>query len=190
MEKDKMKNLKMKMIGHGFAPYYFLTETGEVYSARSNKFIKPRGHSYKLQTDDQCFECISTKGLYRLVYDKPFCNDNIENLEGEEWKEIPQTGGIYLCSNLGRIKSLFGYNAIILRGVRNSKGYERVDITRNGRSIRQFVHHLVAECWLDKPENENIEELVVHHIDNNHYNNKACNLKYMTIEEHIQIHNQ
>lgn len=182
--------MSMQQINHGFASYYYLTETGEVYSSRSQKIIKPRGHSYKLQTDKQGYVCISTKGLYRLVYDKIFCNDEIEDLEGEQWREIPQTSGVYLCSNLGRIKSLFGYEAIILRGVRNSTGYERVDINRNGRATRQFVHHLVAECWLEKPADENIDELVVHHIDNNHYNNKACNLKYMTIEEHIKIHNQ
>lgn len=153
----------MKKIGHGFADFYYLTEKGEVYSSKSKKIIKPARRTYKLQTDDGGHESISLKGLYRLVYDKVFCNDDIPNLAGEEWKEIPQTGGIYLCSNKGRIKSLFGYDAVILATDRNTCDYERVFIKQNGKMIRKFVHHIVAETWLEQPEN--VEELVVHHKD-------------------------
>lgn len=48
---------------------------------------------------------ISLKRLYRLVFEKPFCIDDIENLQGEEWKIIDNSNGEYMISNYGRIKS-------------------------------------------------------------------------------------
>ena len=38
-------------------------------------------------------------------YTLPFLNYQIEDLEGEEWRDILGYDGIYLVSNLGRIKS-------------------------------------------------------------------------------------
>ena len=43
---------------------------------------------------------------YKDIYNKPFCKDNIKDLENEEWKEIRGTDSYYLISNMGRVKSL------------------------------------------------------------------------------------
>ena len=155
--------IEMKQIGNGFATYYYLTTTCEVYSARSKKIIKPKRNTYKLRTEDKSYEHISKKGLYRLVFDKVWCIDEIENLNGEEWRAIPQTGNIYFCSNKGRIKSLVGYNAIILKTDRNGSDYERVEIKQNGKVVRKLISHIVAETWLEKPKDG--KEYVVHHKD-------------------------
>lgn len=181
------ENSTMKQINNGFAKYYYLTEKGEVYSSKSKKIIKPRKHNYTLQTMSGARSSISLKALYKLVYNKVFCNDEILDLPGEQWKEIPKTEGLYLCSSRGRIKSLVGYDAVILAAERNTCDYERVTIKQNGESIRKFVHHIVAETWLEQPEN--VDELIVHHKDGNKLRNWADNVEYLTIEEHYKIHN-
>lgn len=58
---------------------------------------------------------VTIKYLYRLIYNKEYCKDNIDNLENEEWKAIERTNGKYFVSNKGRIKSYVGYEAIILK---------------------------------------------------------------------------
>lgn len=50
-----------------------------------------------MTTDDQIIE--------NTCYTLPFLNYQIEDLEGEEWRDILGYDGIYLISNLGRVKS-------------------------------------------------------------------------------------
>ena len=71
---------------------------------------------------------ISLKHLYYIVYNRPYCLDNIDDLEGEIWKLIDNTDGIYYVSNKGRIKSYNGYNAIIMKPHKTKSGYYRLDI--------------------------------------------------------------
>lgn len=61
------------------------------------------------------YKRITLKKLYRKVYNKEFCIDEIENLSGEEWKPIENTDNKYFISNYGRVKSYCGYNAIVLK---------------------------------------------------------------------------
>lgn len=46
------------------------------------------------------------------------------------------------------------------------------------------VHIMVAERFLQKPEDYNNGDYVVHHIDNNSYNNSVTNLIYLKKETH------
>jgi hypothetical protein len=64
--------------------------------------------------DDGKQHRITLKKLYRKVFSKEFCIDEIIDFPGEEWREIDGTDGRYLVSNCGRVKSLCGYYAIIL----------------------------------------------------------------------------
>ena len=89
----------MRKIENGFADYYYLTEAGEVFSLKSNKFIKISKTSYKLRTLDNSSRTISLKELYMLVYGKVFCVDEITDIQGEIWKIVKDTNNQYYVSN-------------------------------------------------------------------------------------------
>lgn len=115
-----------------------------------------------------------------------YCIDNIENLKGEEWKELEGTEGNYYCSNFGRIKSYCNYNAIIVKPFINDSNYAKIKITQYNITANRFVHRLVASKWLPPPKNI---DCIIHHIDQNSLNNTADNLLWVTPAEHNEIHN-
>ena len=110
--------------------------------------------NHSLRSEPYISKKISLKNLYKLVYNKVYCNDNIESLENEEWREIAETKGNYYASNYGRIKSYCGYNAIILKATTTTRGYARVPIVINGISYNKFIHRLVASCFLEQPKSK------------------------------------
>lgn len=134
-------------------------------------------------------KAISLKELYKLVYGKVFCIDNIENLQNEEWKEIEETEARYFISNKGRVKSYCKYEAIILQPNITSKGYERLQIIQNGIVINKFVHCLVASAFKEECGTPQSNDWQVHHKDYNKRNNASDNLQWVSKAEHIKIHN-
>lgn len=123
----------MKKIENGYSNNYYLTEDGRLYNEETKEY-KSHDKRYRLpiKTKDGVSKKVSLKTLYNLVYNKPYCKDNIADLEGEEWKEIDNTNGLYFVSNQGRIKSYNGYDAILLKPYKTSNGYNRVDIVQDG----------------------------------------------------------
>ena len=110
----------MIQLNNGFEEYYYINEDGTIFDSSSGKILKPDSkHLYKLKTKDDKNKKVSIRALYKALYNKPLCYDTIQNLDGEEWKEITGTDGYYLISNMGRIKSLQNYNAIILKPYSN-----------------------------------------------------------------------
>lgn len=152
----------MKKIKNGFADYYYLTESGKVYNDHSKRYLKIDKHNYKLMTTKGKVKNMSLKNLYLLVYDKVYCIDTIDNIDGEEWRVIPNTNNLYYASNYGRIKSYTKYNAILLKPYTTSRGYEKVHIMINGIDIYTSVSRLVASCFLEPPKSIDAE---IHHID-------------------------
>ena len=63
-------------------------------------------------------------------------------------------------------------------------GYYYVDLRKDGKDIKCRVHRLVAEAFVDNPE----DKPIVHHRDTNRRNNKASNLQWMTEAEHAAAH--
>ena len=176
----------MQSINHGFAEYYSLTEEGQVINTKRNRILKPNnGYSYKLNTTDGNTKTINLKDLYKLVYNKVFCKDDIENLPQEEWKEIEGTEGKYLISSCGRCKSYVGYEAIILQPTTTPKGYYRLQIKQEGQVINKFIHRLVAAAFLPTPAQI---DYVLHHIDNQKTNNNKNNLVWLSVQQHNKIH--
>lgn len=177
-----------QIIGTEFEEYYYLLEDGTLYNSNTKHYLKERQRSFQLKTKDGNTKKVSLKKLYQLVYNKNFCIDKIENLPDEEWKEIEETDGLYYVSNKGRVKSYFGYNAIILRPSIKTKTqrYERVSILIHGQQQSVAVHRLVAFSFLQKPKNIALYE--VHHKDFDESNNDANNLQWLTIAEHHKIH--
>lgn len=82
---------------------------------------------------------------------------------------------------------MFGYNAIILKTVRNKKGYDRVDIRYTDKRRTKLISRLVAAAFLPVPKSI---EMQLHHKDFNKNNNAAENLEWLTPAEHNKIHSE
>lgn len=104
--------------------------------------------------------------------------DRIPDLPNEEWRPIEGYGGKYLCSSLGRIKSLKHTDARILKTFINNKGYERVCLCRFGQPRYWLVSRLVAQTFCPNPDPETCT--TVDHIDGDTFNNCADNLRWMS----------
>lgn len=110
----------------------------------------------------------------------------------EIWKPIAGYEEFYLVSNTGKIKSLArtvncGRGVLTRQGKElktrpNSRGYLRVMLVGNGERKEVFVHRLVAEAFVPKPENCN----VVNHKDFNYQNNRADNLEWTTATGNVK----
>lgn len=100
---------------------------------------------------------------------------NQQNIK-EIWKPIKGYERLYQVSTLGRVKSL-NYNKTkkekILSPGNNGNGYLFVTLYKNGRK-NLFVHRLVAEAFLENPDN--LPE--VNHKDENKTNNSVSNLEF------------
>lgn len=65
---------------------------------------------------------------------------------------------------------------------KNSTGYYRVTLCKDGVANRVFVHKLVAEHFVVKDS----EGLVVNHIDGDNQNNHKNNLEWITPSENVK----
>ena len=79
----------------------------------------------------------------------------------EVWKTAVYDGepyeGLYKVSNLGKILSLNYKNtgkAKLMTPVERKDGYFQVGLSKNGEKKLCFVHRLIAETFLDNPENK------------------------------------
>lgn len=108
----------------------------------------------------------------------------------EEWRDVKGYEGFYKVSNTGVIKSVDRLIKQINNGVeivtrykgktisqtKDSRGYMRVHISKNGKDKYASVHRIVAEAFVPKPNNCNI----VNHLDCNPSNNIYSNLEWTT----------
>ena len=99
----------------------------------------------------------------------------------EEWRDIKGYEGLYMVSNLGRVKSLvgsYGRTRIkILDQKPDAHGYKRVALYKNGNKEYFKVHRLVAIHFIENPDNKPC----VNHKDENKANNRVENLEWCTV---------
>lgn len=100
----------------------------------------------------------------------------------EIWKDIKDYEGVYQVSNFGNVKSFKKKEHILKKWKRSS--YFLVDLWKNGKRDIRSIHHLVYETF----NNRQTGGFLVHHKDENKYNNCVDNLELMTYQEHNQHH--
>lgn len=107
--------------------------------------------------------------------------NNDEIFENEEWKTINND---YQISSCGKIKSFkINPNGILLSGTYHKESDEFVvGLTINSKYKKYRLHKLVAEHFIDNPENLPI----VDHIDGNRLNNKVTNLRWVSYSQNNQ----
>ena len=100
----------------------------------------------------------------------------------EIWKDIKGYEGLYLISNLGRIKSLKYNEEKLLQPYMTSTGYYKIDLRKNNVRKIKPIHRLVAETFI--PKSNGYSE--VNHKDGNKKNNNINNLEWVTRAENIK----
>lgn len=107
--------------------------------------------------------------------------------EKEIWKDIISYEGLYQISNKGRVKSLSGKSAninkaeIILKPY-ITRGYFMVRFSKKGKEKAHYIHRLIAEAFIDNPNNKP----QVNHINFKKLDNRIKNLEWVTNRENTQ----
>lgn len=100
----------------------------------------------------------------------------------EKWVSVNGYEGIYEISNYGNVASL-NYNRTgkrkNLTPKLNNKGYLWVELRNKGNKKCCLIHRLVAEHFLENPNNYNLVNHKDENTQNNLYNNlEWCNASY------------
>lgn len=117
----------------------------------------------------------ATEKRIKKITDESRFNYNIENLDGETWKEILGYEGYYI-SNMGRVKRYVKQykKYILLTQQENCKsGRMYIKIKNKGLSVAR----LVGFAFVEGHSNENN---TIDHKDGNIKNNKADNLQWVS----------
>ena len=106
-------------------------------------------------------------------------------MKGEIWKDVKGYEGKYMVSNLGRFKSL-NYRRTgkekILEGYPDKDGYLFVQLWKDGKGKNCRINRLVAQAFLENPQN--LPE--VNHKDEDKTNNRVENLEWCTTQYNIK----
>ncbi len=96
----------------------------------------------------------------------------------------------YYISNFGRVCKYSAQWKCLKPGI-NSNGYKYVWLYKKGNRKHVKIHRLVAETFIDNPQNKPY----IDHVDRNRLNNHVSNLRYVTrgennINKSIQKNNK
>ena len=105
----------------------------------------------------------------------------------DEWKHVVGYEGRYKVSSSGIIISIQRtvsngpttsrvVDGCTLSQQNNGKGYYTVNLSKNGRAKKEYVHRIVAKAFLDNPNSYK----EVNHKDENKQNNSVSNLEWCT----------
>lgn len=107
----------------------------------------------------------------------------------EVWKDVVGFEQYYEVSNMGNVRSKERIQAFpfdetkigivkskMMKQTPNSRGYYRVSLSDRKKTKQFFVHRLVAQAFVENPQNLP----VVNHLDFDYTNNRAENLEWTT----------
>lgn len=100
---------------------------------------------------------------------------------GEVFAEIPEAP-MYYVSNYGNVYSDKRHK--ILDPEITHHKYERVGLRVDGKTQHYYVHRLVAGAFCPRDEGQQW----THHINGDHFDNRAINLVWVTRQQHSIIH--
>lgn len=95
-------------------------------------------------------------------------------MENEIWKDIAGYDGVYQVSNMGRVKSFNKGKERILKQGKSGKKYLQVCLCKDNKHKWIKIHRLVAEAFLENPNNLPC----INHKDENPSNNNVQNLEW------------
>ena len=103
----------------------------------------------------------------------------------EEWRDIKGYEGKYMVSNLGRVKSL-NYRRTgkekIMKVYPDKDSYLYVELCKDGKGKWYRINRLVAQAFLENPDN--LPE--VNHKDKIRTNNNVENLEWCTTQYNVE----
>jgi len=116
----------------------------------------------------------------------------INDIDGEIWKDVPEYEDSYAVSNYGRVKSkerlittTAGRSYIMEEKIMSlnfgGKGYAYITFNRHSKKKSYLLHRLVAELFIPNPNNLPY----IDHIDTDPLNCEASNLKWCTASENM-----
>lgn len=91
-------------------------------------------------------------------------------------KDIKGYEGLYAVTSCGRVWS---YTNKRFLNPQSNGNYYQVNLSKCGKTRHFFIHRLVAEAYLDNPN----DFPQVNHLDENKANNAVTNLQWCTIKD-------
>ena len=89
----------------------------------------------------------------------------------EEWRPVEGFENLYKVSNNGQVKNSDG--KVLSQTVRG-RGYLGVNLHKDGKQFQKYTHRLVADAFLENPNNYPC----INHKDENKVNNNIENLEW------------
>jgi len=115
-------------------------------------------------------------------------NNQLSLFDQEIWRWVVGYENLYKVSSLGRVMSCLFSKTKILKPWESSNNYLNVGLSKNKKLTTRLVHNLVAEAFLEPCPGERGARAgcwTVDHIDENCYNNRADNLRWLEHGENI-----
>jgi hypothetical protein len=91
----------------------------------------------------------------------------------EIWKPVVGYEGLYEVSNMGRVRKLV---RVPMKPKAEKYGYQRIGLYKDGKHKQFLVHRLVAEAFIDNPN----DLPIINHKDECPSNNAVENLEWCT----------
>lgn len=113
---------------------------------------------------------------YDMKYDKEERTIDTTNII---WKPYPESNK-YLVSNTGKIKNI-KTNRIMMGSKQNGYRFVNLYINRSSPKMNRLIHRMVAQTFLENPN----QKPVVNHKDTNILNNHVDNLEWVSHTENM-----